>query len=101
MSLDLDVRVDVTQTISRGFDLAAAEIFRAVNDLSLQIRFFHNVEIDDTDSPDARCGQIHSHRRAEAARADHQYTRGFETTLPLHADFRHDQVTAVPQNLFV
>src|SRR5262249_47973767 len=37
VSLDLDVRVDVAQSIARRFDLATAEIFCAVNDLSLQV----------------------------------------------------------------
>src|SRR5262249_10283480 len=35
--LDLDVRIDVAQPIARRLDFAPAEIFRAVNDLPLQI----------------------------------------------------------------
>ncbi len=72
-----------------------------MNDLSLEIRFFDDVKINDSDAANAGCGEVHSHRRAESAGADHEHARGFEFALTLHADFRHDQVTAVAQDLFV
>jgi hypothetical protein len=32
---NLDVRVDIAQTIARGFDLSTTEVFGTVDDLSL------------------------------------------------------------------
>jgi hypothetical protein len=72
-----------------------------VNDLALQIRFFHHVEIDDANPSYTGRREVHSHGRAESARSDHQHARGFQSSLSLHADLRHDQVTAVTENLFV
>src|SRR6185436_7621867 len=87
---DLDVRIDVAQTVARGFNLSAAEIFGSVNDLALQIRFFHDIEIDDANPSHTSGCEVHSHRRAESTRSNHQHTRRFQFSLPLHADFRHD-----------
>src|SRR5687768_8120171 len=101
MRLDLDVRIDVAQTIAGRLDLPPAEVFRAVNDLTLKVRLLDDVEIDDADAADSRRGQIHAYRRAESARADHQHARRLHFSLSLHADFRHDQVTAVTHDLFV
>ncbi len=38
--------IDVFQTILRRFDFRSANIFRAVNNLPLQIRFVHDIEIN-------------------------------------------------------
>src|ERR1044072_7991296 len=40
---NLDVRIDIAHTIARRFDFVTPEIFRAVNDLSLQVRLFNYV----------------------------------------------------------
>src|SRR5579863_144903 len=48
----------------------------------------------------ARRGQIETKRRAKSAHADHQNARLLELQLPVHANFRHDEVAAIPQNLF-
>src|SRR5215204_6097171 len=98
---DLDVRIDIAQTIARAFDLATAEIFGAVNDLSLKVRLFNHIEVDDADAADTGCREIHSDGRAESASSDHQHARCFQFSLPLHADLGHDQVTAVAQDLLV
>ena len=37
--------------------------------------------------------------RAEAARSDEQHLCRFQLELPLHPDFRHDEVPAVAQDL--
>ena len=40
-------------------------------------------------------------RRAQAAGADQQHLGGLQLLLALHADFGHDQVAAVAQDLFL
>src|SRR6266851_289747 len=47
-----------------------------------------------------RC-QIQSQRRAQTARANEQDFGVLQLELPVHADFRHDQVAAVAQNFLV
>ena len=44
-------------------------------------------------------GEIHRHRRAEAAGADAQHLGRLELLLPLHPDFRQDEVAAVALDL--
>jgi hypothetical protein len=72
-----------------------------VNDLSLQVRLVNYIEIHDAETPDASRRQVQAERRAEAPRADHQHARRFELPLPLHPDFRHDEVTTVSRDLLV
>src|ERR1700752_275668 len=98
---DLDVRIYIAQPITCRFDLSPAEVFGTVDDLALQVRFFDHVEIDNANPSHPRRCEIHSHRRTETTRSDHQHAGGFQTTLPLHADLRHYQVTAVTQDLLV
>ena len=51
--------------------------------------------------PDARRGQIQPERRAQSAGADQQHLGLLQLQLALHADFGHDQVAAVAQDLVV
>jgi len=82
-AVDAFLAVDIIQGLgARGFDLPAAEIFCAVDDLALQVRFFHDVEIDDADTSDARRREIHADRRAQSAGANHQDARSFQLPLP-------------------
>ena len=78
-----------------------ADIACAKRDLPLKIREIHDIEIDESEPPDASCGEIKSQRSAESAGADQQHLRVLELELTLHADFGHDQVAAVAKNLFV
>ena len=71
-----------------------------MHDLALQIGEIDPVVVDDADRPDTGGGQVHQHRRAEAAGADHQYARGEQLFLPLLADLVEDQVAGVTLELF-
>ena len=53
------------------------------------------------DLADARSRQVKPQRRAQATGPDQQDPRAFQLELALHANFRHDQVPAITQNLFV
>ena len=67
--------------------------------LPLQVREIHDVEIHQADAADAGRGEVQAQRRAQPARADQQHLRALQLELPFHADFRHDQVAAVAQDL--
>ena len=67
----------------------------------MQVRVVHHIEIHQPDSSDSRRRQIHPQRSAQAARAHQQHARVLQLELPVHADFRHNQMPAVTQNLFV
>src|SRR5947209_171150 len=101
VSFDLHVRVDVVQPVARRLDLRSAHVLRAVDDLPLQVRRVHHVEVHDAERADARRRQVHPRRRSQPPRPDHQHARGLQTPLPLHADLRHDEVSAVARDLFV
>ena len=70
-------------------------------DLPLQVGEIDDVEIDEAEFADAGRGEIQAERRAESAGADQQHLGVLELELTFHADFRHDQVAAVAQDLFV
>ena len=63
-----------------------ADVFRAMNDLALQIRSINHIEINQTKPAHAGSRQVHSQRRAQTAGADHQHARRFQLALTGHAD---------------
>src|SRR5690349_12880592 len=60
--LDLYIRVNVVQPLGRRLDLGPADIFGAVDYLSLQIGLVNDVKIDQPDSTHTCGGQIKSKR---------------------------------------
>ena len=97
--VDLDIRIDVAHPVGGRIELLAADVLGAVNHLPLQVGEIHHVEIHQADAADARRRQIQPERRAQAARADQQHLGLLQLQLAFHADFRHDQMAAVAQNL--
>ena len=49
------------------------DVGREVQRLAVQVGDLDVVVVDDPEPPDARPGEVHRHRRAERARADHQH----------------------------
>ncbi len=70
-----------------------------MDDLALQVRLVHDVRVDDPDATDTGGSEIERRGRAEAARADEQDLRVEQLQLPLLADLRDQQVTAVARAL--
>src|SRR5262245_53761526 len=98
---DVRVRIQVAQARRRGRELGPAHVACAEENLTLQIRIVHDVEIDQADRADAGRGEIQSHRRAQPARSDREDASGFELLLALEPDLRHDQVARVAADLVV
>ena len=72
-----------------------------MNHLALQIGEVNNIEIDNAERSDAGRSQIERQRRAQTAGADAQHLGLLQLELPLHADFGHDEVPRVAQDLVV
>src|SRR5207244_12649336 len=64
VSFDLDVRIDVLETILRRSDLGAPDVLGAVNELSMQVRCVDHIEINQTEPANTGRREIHSQRRA-------------------------------------
>src|SRR5437660_2000483 len=59
---DFDARIHIAQAIARGFQFLATDVFRAVQNLPLQIAKIDLVEINQTKFTDAGGGEIKSGR---------------------------------------
>ena len=99
MPVDLHERIDVEHRFGGGIELLAADVFGAVDHLALQVGVIDHVEIDQADAADAGGGEVEAQGRAEAAGADQADVGVLQLELPFHADFGHDQVAAIAQDL--
>src|SRR5467141_4439667 len=99
--LDLNVRIEVRQARTCGLALRFADVAGAEGDLALEIGEVNDVKVHQPKFADTSGSKIQAKRRAEPARADEQYLSVLQLELPLHADFRHDEVPAVAKDFFV
>src|SRR5256884_3175021 len=99
--LNLNVRIEVRKARARRFALRLSDIGGAKRNLALEIGGVDDVEVNQPELADACGGKIQTERSAEPARANEQHLGVFQLELPIHADFRHDEMTAVAQNFFV
>src|SRR3984957_3102970 len=99
--LNLDIWIQVREPLLRRLGFRLADIARTERNLPLQIRKVDNVEIDEPEFADSGRGEIQTERGAESACADQQHLGVLELELTFHADFGHDQVAALAENLFV
>ena len=83
------------------FQLRPAEVLRPVEDLPLEVRLLHDVEVDEAERPDPRRREIEGERRAEASGADAEDARPLEPLLPRLSDLGEDEVARVPPPLAV
>src|SRR5207302_7207955 len=66
-----------------------------MQDLALKVTEIDDVKIDEADAANARGGQIEAQRRTETPGPNEKNAGRLEFLLPVHADFRHDEVAAV------
>ena len=92
---DLDLRIEGEQGVARGLDLGAADVGAAMDDLALEIRKLHRVVVAEHDVTDTRSGEVHRHRRSEAAEPDHEHPGSVQPLLPLLPNLRKPHVAAV------
>ena len=59
---DVNIRIEVVQTVRRRLQLRTAHVFRAMQHLPLQVTFVHNVEIHDANAAHSSCRQVQRQR---------------------------------------
>ena len=90
--LDAQISIEVAESLPRRVELPLADGGFAVEDLSLEIRFVDGVEVDETETSDARRREIQRDRAAQAADADDQRRSALELLLTFFADLGKEKV---------
>ncbi len=70
MQFDINLRIDVSQAISRRLQLAPTDVLCSVKNLALEIGKIDIVKIDNSNRPDPGCGKIQRSRRTKSAGTD-------------------------------
>ena len=97
---DVDVRVVAVEGLNRRLDLRHTDRLAVVQDLALEVAQVDHVEVHEPDGADSGEGEVERNRAAEATRADDEHLRVHQLALPSAANLRHDDVSAVPLDLF-
>src|SRR5213083_835221 len=95
MQFDVDLRIDVAQSVSRRFQFAATDVLCPVKYLPLQIRKIDVVEIDNANCSYTCCRKIEGGRGPKPAGADAQNACCLQPALPISCHFGHDKVTRI------
>jgi hypothetical protein len=93
--------IELRNRIAAGFDFAAADRSRHVQDLALQVGEVDRIGVDQAELADAGCGQIHRRRRAEAACADDDRVRIEKALLSLDTEFVDEDMAGIAEQLIV
>ena len=95
MQFDVDLRIDVAQSVSRRFQFAASDVLCPVKYLPLQIGKIDGVEVDDANCSHACCRKIEGRRGPQSPSADAQDARCLYSALPVSCHFGHDKVARI------
>ena len=101
MNDNLHVRIDAGNGFPCRLRFGPANVFGAMNDLPLQVREIHRIEIEDAEFANAGGGQIHRDGRAQSTRADAQHARRADFLLAAQAHFRQDQVSGITADFII
>ena len=101
VQVDLHIRVDFFDAVAGAVEFLAAYILRSMQNLALEVRVVHDIEIHKPERADACGSQIKGDRRAKSAGADAKNLRRFEAFLALHGDLGHDEMPRVACHLVV
>src|SRR5579883_200044 len=98
---DIQIRIERLQLFRRRFNLGAANVIGAVDDLTLQIALIDYVEINQAESTDSGSSQIVGERRAESAGTNAEDLRSLQFLLTFKADFRQQKMPRVAGYFFI
>jgi hypothetical protein len=99
VKFDANMRIYLAKTLAGALDLLFSDIPAAMQDLTLEVRLVHHIEIDDSQSANPCGGEVKSHRRSKSSRSDTENLGGFQAFLPLESDLRQRQVPRVAGDL--
>ena len=95
--VNLDLRIELRQSIFSRVGFCPAHRRRGMQDLALQIGEIDSIAIGECDASGAARGEIHGCRGAQAASADHQCMCRQQLFLALDADLGQQDMPAVAQ----
>ena len=95
------VGVQVVDRLLGGHHLGTADVGRAVDDLPLQVRHVHHVEVDKPDSAHSGGREVVGRRGSQSARSHQQHPGVEDLHLALLPDLGHDQVAGIPKAFFL
>ena len=98
---DMHVRIDVLDPVARAVELLAADILRAMEHLALEIRVIDDIEINEPECADPRCGKIKSDRGAKPARPNAEHFGRLELLLPFERYLRHDEMPRITGDFII
>src|SRR5829696_4274108 len=97
----LDVGIYVFDLLVGALYLGTSQVGGAVDDLTLQVRLVHDVEVHDPDGPCARRREIERERAPETTSSHGENLRGLELLLPVEGHLGHYEVPAVASNFLI
>ena len=97
---DVDVRVDGLDLGGCAFHLGPPHILRKVAYLPLEVGDVDDVEINNADGADTRCGQIKRDGGTEPTRPHNEDFCRVDFLLSLDADIGKEYMAAIPLNFF-
>ena len=97
---DVDVRVDGLDLGGCAFHLGTPHILRKVAYLPLEVGDVDDVEINNADGADTRCGQIERDGGTEPTRPHNEDFCRVDFLLSLDADIGKEYMAAIPLNFF-
>jgi hypothetical protein len=98
---NFDVGVYVFDLLVGALYLGTPHVGGAVDDLTLQVRLIHNVEVHDPDGPYARRREVERERAPEPTGSHGEDLGGLELLLPVEGHLGHDEVPAVASNFLI
>src|SRR5215217_7944909 len=97
----LHVGIYVLEFLVGALHLGTPQVGGAVDDLTLQVRLVHDVEVHDPDGPYARRREIERERAPETTSSHGENLRGLELLLPVEGHLGHYEVPAVASNFLI
>ena len=94
---DDDVGVLALERRRRRLSLPRPEIPGAVQELTVQVRLFDAIRVDNRQSADSRSGQVERGRTAQPSGADDDHVTVAEAGLALAPDFREHHLPGIPE----
>jgi hypothetical protein len=94
------MRIEPSQRSIGALHLEPADIMRAVQDLTVQVRQRHDIVVDDRKTADAGASEILQNRRAQTARADNENASVLQLVLARAADPMQDDLAGIALDFF-
>ena len=79
--------------------LGLAHIFGCVKNLTLEVADVNHIIVDQSNSPNPCCCEVHGHGRAQTACSNNEYAGCLEALLTFHTNIWETDVTSMPYDI--